>query len=258
MKNKILIFALMVILIVLALFYRFKNENNGVQTAKYYNPETRITFTTEFIVRNGDTINDGKFFRYNAKGVKIVEGAFVNGEVTGKLTNYFDNGSIKNSFYHKNNKTTLEDTYYNPNGTIKEYEMYDLSGKRAFIIYFDENAVKKHYGYPLMEIYQYRFSHKEQFNVKTVQYLKVGDTFIHEYLVANIPNAKRILIIENLSVDNSKVKRIMIKKPPAGIEVKEVLIKKGINTIRGIVQYRFKNQKSPTINDTILFDINVN
>jgi hypothetical protein len=255
-KDIFVILILIVATIVVAIIYLFNKDK--VLTAKYYNPKTHTTFTTEFVVRNGDTINHGKFFRFNAKGVKIAEGVFVNGEIKGKFIHYFDNGKIKNSFFHLNNTITLEDIYYNPNGTVKEYDMYDMSGKLAFIIYFDEKGVTRYDGYPLMEIYQYKFSHKEQNNIKKDQNLKVGDTLKYEYLLANIPNAKRSFKIENLAIDNNKVKRTIIRKPPTILEVKEVLTRKGITTIRAIVQYKFKDKVTPVFNDTISFEVTVN
>ncbi|MDA6072186.1 hypothetical protein NJT12_21390 [Flavobacterium sp. AC] len=61
--------------------------------------------------------------------------------------------------------------------------------------------------------------------------MKVGDTVKYHYLVANVPYAKRNFKIENTDADNTKVKRTLKKTSQIGIDVKEVLIKSGINTI---------------------------
>ena len=60
-----------------------------------------------------------------------------------------------------------------------------------------------------------------------------------------------------MSIDNAKVKRITKKIEPRQIDVKEVLTKKGKNTIRSIVKYEFNDNLTPIINDTISFDVEV-
>jgi hypothetical protein len=77
-------------------------------------------------------------------------------------------------------------------------------------------------------------------------------------VLANIPSAKRSFKIENVGIDNSKIKRIMKQVPATEIDVEEVLTKKGINTIRAIVQYKFDDKVTPVLTDTISFDVNVN
>ncbi|QYS92429.1 hypothetical protein JJC04_08320 [Flavobacterium covae] len=105
--------------------------------------------------------------------------------------------------------------------------MYDDFGKSFFIIYYNEKGnVTKYKGYPQLETYQYKFSHPEQFKIKEQQYLKVGDKLKYSYLIANIPNAKRSFKIENISVDNSKVKRTLKHIEPCQWDVEEILTKK--------------------------------
>ena len=81
---------------------------------------------------------------------------------------------------------------------------------------------------------------------------------MHQYIVANIPNAKRSFNIENISIDKAKVKRTITQKPPTTIEVKEILIKKGKNPIRAVVKYEFKDKIIPAIKDTVSFNVEVN
>lgn len=87
--------------------------------------------------------------------------------------------------------------------------------------------------------------------------LKVGDTLKYGYIIANIPNTKRSFKIENLGIDNSKVKRTQKHILPAEIDVEEVLTKKGKNTIRSIARYEFKDNITPVYNDTLIFHVNV-
>ncbi|WP_300566550.1 hypothetical protein, partial [Flavobacterium sp.] len=199
----------------------------------------------------------GKFVNYNEKGIKIAEGQFVDGHIKGKCFYYYDNGKTE-TIQFKNGKITKESTYYNSNGLIESYIMYDDFGKSAFIISFDEKGVRKYDGYPQLEVYQYRFSHKKQYNIKDDQHLKVGDILKYSYIVANIPNAKRSFKIENISINDSEVKRTLKHILPAQIDVEEVLTKKGKNTIRSIVQYKFNDKITPVFTDTISFDVNVN
>ena len=135
--------------------------------------------------------------------------------------------------------------------------MCDDLGKTAFVIYFDQKGVTKYDGYFQIETYQYKYANKSKFINKEVQNLKVGDTLKYSYIVANIPNAKCGFTLENVSIDNAKVKRITKKIEPCQIDVKEVLTKKGKNTIRSIVKYEFNDNLTPIINDTISFDVEV-
>lgn len=129
----------------------------------------------------------------------------------------------------------------------------------AFIVHFDKKGnVLNFEGYPLMETYQYRIANKKRFKTKIEQYLKVGDTLQQQYIIANIPNTKRSFKIENLNADEVKTKRTFKKTSQTGIEVKELLIKKGINTIRAVVKYEFNDKEKTVINDTISFKVNVN
>ncbi|WP_264538523.1 hypothetical protein [Flavobacterium sp. N1736] len=255
-RYRIIILLPIIALTWLVVFFAFKNEKT--YSLKEYYPDTKQTDVSEYVIRNGDTIVHGKFVRYNEKGNKIAEGNFVNGEPNGKSVYYFNNGKIESIFYRKNSKITEENIDNFPSGKIMRYTSYGDSGLSAFIIRFDEGGnVENYKGYPIMEIYQYKITNK-RFKVNINQYLKVGDTLKHQYIIANIPNTKRTVKIENLDVDNTKVKRTFKKTTQVGIEVKEVLIKKGINKIRAIVKYEFHDKEKTVINDTISFEVNVN
>ncbi|KQB38375.1 hypothetical protein [Flavobacterium aquidurense] len=252
----ILLLAIIVISWVLVCFY-FKNEK--VYTLKEYDPNTKQIDISEYVIRSGDTIFEGKFTQYNKKGNKIAEGNFVNGHIKGKSIYYFDNGIIESIHYRKNSTITEESIYNYPNGMVKKYLMYDDFGILDFLIRYDElGNVKSYEGLPLIEIYQYKIANPEEFKRKIEQYLKIGDTLKQQYLVANIPNAKRSIKIENLDIDNTKAKRTFKKTSQTGIEIKELLIKKGINTIRAVVRYEFNDKDKTVINDTISFKVDVN
>jgi hypothetical protein len=239
--------AFVVLVGLIILFFYFKDEK--VYTSKYYNSKTKTTEISEYVIRNGKTIFQGKFTKKNDKGIKIAEGQFKNDEPNGVFSYYYDDGKIESVYYRKNSKVNLECTYYNPNGLLDKYIMCDDFGKTSFIISFDEKGPKQYNGFFLLEIYQYKFAHKKQYNMKTEQVLKVGDVLKYHYLLANIPNAKRSFKIENISIDNTKVKRTITKKAPTSIIVEEVLTKKGLNRIKAITQYKFNDKVTPAIND---------
>ncbi|AMO21128.1 toxin-antitoxin system YwqK family antitoxin [Flavobacterium columnare] len=247
---------LIIVLLGLISFY-FYSKNESVYILKEYSPNGKLIGTNEYVLRNGDTIMHGQFVNYNENGIKISEGQFVNNEPNGLCTYYDENGIKEVVHYRKNSNITLESTFYNPKGFIEKYVVYDDLGKSSFIIGFDEKGVTKYNGYFQIETYQYKFSHPEQFKIKEQQYLKVGDKLKYSYLIANIPNAKRSFKIENISVDNSKVKRTLKHIEPCQWDVEEILTKKGKNTIRSIVKYEFKDKVTPVFIDTLSFDIEV-
>jgi len=237
----------------------FCNKKEKTFFLKSYNSDKKVTDISQYVIRNGDTILEGQFTQYNQKGNKIVEGNFLNGHINGKSIYYFDSGIIESVHYRKNSKITEESVFNYSNGEVRKYLMYDDFGILDFLIRFDElGNVKSYEGLPVIEIYQYKIANKEQFKTKINQYLKIGDTLKYQYLIANIPNAKRTFKIENLDVDNSKAKRILTQIPPVGIDVKEILTKKGINRIRAIVKYEFNDKEKTVIKDTISFEVNVN
>jgi antitoxin component YwqK of YwqJK toxin-antitoxin module len=254
-KNKLIIVIIVLVVFALLLLYD-KNEKECI--LNQYDSNGKLTSTSEYIIKDGDTILHGKFINYNKNGVKIAEGNFVNGHVKGKWLYYYNNGELESICYRKGSKITEEITEFHPNGKVKRYIMFDPFGLEAFIVRFDEQEIMKSYeGYSIMEIYQYPIANKERFNIKEEQYLKVGDTLKYTYLVANIPNTKRSFAIENVGIDNAKVKRILKNVPPAKIDVKEVLTKKGKNTIRNIVRYEFNDNVTPVFTDTLSFDVEV-
>ncbi|WP_337968754.1 hypothetical protein [uncultured Flavobacterium sp.] len=237
------------------LFLYFKNEK--IYTSKEYDSAGKLIGTNEYVIRNGKTIMHGKFVNYNEKGIKISEGQFVDDEPNGKCLYYYDNGKIETIQFKKNSKITLESINYNQKGLIDKYIMCDDFGKSVFTIYFDEKGVTKYDGNFQIETYQYKYAHKNQFNILNDQHLKVGDVLKYSYLIANIPNAKRSFKIDNLSVDNSKVNRTFKHVKPCELDVEEKIVKKGLNTIRSIVRYEFNDNVTPVFTDTISFNIHI-
>ncbi|KQB38374.1 toxin-antitoxin system YwqK family antitoxin [Flavobacterium aquidurense] len=257
-KNKILTIIFFSILLGIVVLYFWSSTEKKYVLREYY-PNRKQASEYEYVIKDVDTILHGKFIRYNKEGNKIAEGNFVNGEPTGKSIYYFDNGTIESIFYRKNSKIIQEITENYPSGKIMQYTLYDYLGLSAFIAGFDKQGnIDNYEGYPIMETYQYRIANKKRFKTKIEQYLKVGDTLKQQYLVANIPNTKRSLKIENLDIDNTKAKRTFKKTSQTGIEVKEILIKKGINKIRAVVKYEFNDKNKTVINDTISFKVKVN
>lgn len=258
MKNrkKVIVLILLVLIIGFIILYFFLNEEKVYVLTKY-DPKTKGTTSIEYVIKNGDTIFQGKYIYFNEQGNKISEGNFVNGHIKGKTINYYDNGKIESIVFHKNQEIMEEGSYYYANGMIESYIMYDDFGKSSFIISYDEKGPKKYDGHALLEIYQYKFNHKNEYNISTDQILKVGDTLKYKYLLANIPNTKRAFKIENVGIDNKKVNRFITRKAPVEVDVKEVLTKKGINTIRAVAHYKFNDSNVPSIIDTISFRVEV-
>lgn len=256
MKTKYKAIIIILILGLTAICYYFKYDK--VNTLKEYSPSGQLIGTNEYVIRNSDTILHGKFVNYNERGIKISEGQFVDNEPNGLCSYYYDNGKIKSVHFRKNSKINLESTFYNPKGFIEKYVVYDYFGNYFFTIYFDEKGATNYDGHFQIETYQYKYANKAKFNITKDQYLKVGDKLKYSYIVANIPNTKRSFKIENLSIDNSKVKRTQKNILPAQIDVEEVLTKKGKNTIRSIVRYEFNDKVTPVFTDTLSFDVNVN
>lgn len=255
-KKKTIIYFLLLTFVFVILIVFLNRERTG--TMENINSQTGIKETYQYVVKNGDTILNGKFTEHNKYGIKIAEGSYTNNEIIGEYSHYYDDGTIETEQFKENSKKTIEGVWYNPKGQIETYTMFDEYGKPCFLIKHMDKKVVLYKGYPLLEIYQYKIRHKERFNIKTEQILKIGDILKYQYLLANIPNTTRSFKIENLSIDNKKVKRIIEKVSPVKFNVEEVLTKKGINTIRASVRYYFNDKITPPIRDTVTFNVEVN
>ena len=254
MKKTYIIITVFILLILTILFLYTKGEK--VYISEERSAAGTLIGTNEYVIRDGNSIMHGKFVNYNQKGVKIAEGQFLDGHINGLCSYYYDNGKIETTQFKKGN-ITLESTNYNQYGVIDKYIMCDDFGRWTFTINFDEKGVREYDGNPLLEIYQYKIAKAEQSNLKTKQILNIGDTLKYKYLLANIPNTNRTFKIENLGVDDTTAKRIITNTPPTAVDVKEILVKKGVNTIRATVKYEFKDKITPDLNHTIAFYVNV-
>lgn len=249
------ILALTILLGLIIFFFYFKNEK--VRVLEEYSSSGKLIGTNEYVIKYGDTILQGKFVQYNEKGIKIAEGQFLENEPNGKCSYYYDDGKIESISYRKNSKVDLECTYYNQNGSARKYVMCNDGGEPKFIIEFDEKIVKRYTGYVTYPLKQFKLRNNEAIEITLKDTLNVGDVIKYEYLLANIPNAKRTFKIETEGVDNSKVKRTITKKAPTRVIVEEVLTKKGLNRIKAITQYTFEDKVTPVKNDTVSFDVEV-
>ncbi|NHM06554.1 hypothetical protein G4D82_04920 [Flavobacterium sp. CYK-4] len=257
-KSKIILGVFSIVLLLLAVCYFIQRKDETIHTIKRYDRSSNETYVMQYIIKDNDTIVHGTSVSYDKKGNKIVEGQFVNNKPFGKWVYYFNNGNIKAIHYRLNKKSNAESIWNYSNGKIERYVLYDEFEKPVFIIRYDEAGnVKSYEGLPLIEIYQFKIARKEKFKINIDQYLKVGDTLKYQYLLANLPNSKRNFKIERIGCSNLYIKRILTNNPPSIITVKEVVNKKGINTIRAVVQYKFSDIEKTVINDTISFDIEV-
>jgi len=257
MKNKykiILIVLSISFLGLIAIHYCLNIEK--IHTLKQYSSTGKLISTYEYVIRDGDTIMQGKFLIYNKKGNKFAEGQFLDGHINGKCIYYSDNGKIESTVFKKN-KIDLERTFYNPSGLIDKYVMYNDYGEAKFFIDFEKKTVKKYDGYVIYPINQYKIEKGKRYEIYTRDTLKVGDVIKYDYLLANIPYTKRTFKIETEGIDNSKVQRTIDKEVPTRIVVQEVLTKKGLNRIKAITQFVFDDKVTPVKNDTASFDVNV-
>lgn len=258
-KQAIIIIFLGFIVFLLCILFYYKIQSDKVFILEEFSETGKLVGTNEYIIKNGDTIMQGKFVNYNEQGNKIAEGQFLNNDVYGKCIYYFDNKNIKSIYYRQNSKITLEAIWNYPDNKVQQYTMYANFGEPLFIIKYDKSGVIDSYkGTPQLEIYQHKVDIQNHKNEQIKNSLKVGDKLKYSYLIANIPNAKRSFKIENLNVDNSKVKRTLKHIEPCQWDVEEVLTKKGKNNIRSIVKYEFKDKVTPVFIDTLSFDVNVN
>ncbi len=256
-KFRIMLVVLSVIILG-SLVFLFYHTNEKVHFLRKYYPESKETFTFEYVIRNGDTILQGKAIIYNERGIKTVESNFVNNELKGERIHYYDNGKIESVEYIVDNKRKAEVLWNYPNGKIQKYAFFSNYKEPIFLISYDEKGPKTYEGSTIESIFHGKLSNKKQQFEEESKYFKVGDTLLHSYLIANIPDAKRSFKIENIGFENTKVKRSITPKEPTTIEVKEILTTKGKNTIKAIVKYEFKDNIMPTINDTLSFEIEVN
>ena len=85
-----------------------------------------------------------------------------------------------------------------------------------------------------------------EFNLK-LAFNKVDDKNINSYAV----------LYELIDSENKKINRKITDILPAVLKVEEVLTKKGVNTFRATVEYKFDDKYKTVINDTISFDVEV-
>ncbi|WP_375605342.1 toxin-antitoxin system YwqK family antitoxin [Flavobacterium davisii] len=254
-RNKLLLLAVILLILVITNIY-FYNKEDKIYILKEYSVKGKLIGTNEYIIRNGDTIFQGKFINYNERGIKISEGQFINNEPYGICKYYYDNGKIESVYFRENSKINLESFAYYPDGKIKQYRMYSDFGAPLHTTNFDKDGVTGSYnGRPHFEIHLHKIANHQYKQIKNS--FTLGETLKYSYIIANIPKTKRSIKIENISVDNSKVKRTLKHIEPCQWDVEEVLTKKGKNTIQSIVKYEFKDKVTPVFIDTLSFDIEV-
>lgn len=109
-KYKIVIsFLLLVIFAILIFVFFFKEVK--VYTSHEYNSKGQLIAINEYVIRNNDTILNGKFERYNDEGIKVAEGNFFDGHMYGYCLYYYDDGKIEEKHFRKNKDITLESIY---------------------------------------------------------------------------------------------------------------------------------------------------
>lgn len=236
-------------LVLISVFFSCKRDDK-VNILRDYFPDDRIESEYEYIIKGRDTILEGKFVSYYEKGGKKSEGNYVNNHLKGKFISYFENGNIQVKHYVLNSKVNLESIWNYPDGKIERYILADDYGSASFIVKFDKTgAVESSQGMPVFEFYHYKKENKKTLNV--------GDLLTYKYMVANIPNSKRKFTITLEDFDNKQIVRKMTNREPTIIEVEEVVVKKGHNTIKAKLEIEFNDKFKTMIKDSISFDFYV-
>ncbi|WP_177733813.1 toxin-antitoxin system YwqK family antitoxin [Flavobacterium inviolabile] len=207
----------------------------------------------EYRIENGDTIADGKYSYYDNQNRLRKTGTFVDNEIYGTTKFYYENGNVESIHFIKDNKDIGEVTWNYPDGKIRKYSFYDVLGNLNFIANYDkEGTMETCKGLILFEIYQFMLRKQK----KPKRY-KIGDTVKYQFMFPNIPNTERKFHFELLDYDNSKIKRDVTKIEPVTLDVEEQAVKKGKNTIRAYIQYKFKDKRETVLSDTLSFDYHV-
>lgn len=134
--------------------------------------------------------------------------------------------------------------------------MFDNFGKSVFIINYENNIVNKYEGYAIWPLSQYKLIKNRPKLIKG-DTLNVGDRIKYNFLVANIPYSKKTFKVETIGLKNFKIKRKIKNVDPNEVVIEEILSKRGLNRIKAIVQYQFRNKVTLVLNDTVSFDIYV-
>ncbi len=225
-------------------------DNQTRKTMKHYYPDNSGYVIAEYLLDNGDTIIDGKCTFYDNQNRIRKTGTYVDNEIYGTTKFYFENGNVESIHFVKNDKDIGEITWNYPNGKIRKYAFYDDFERPIFIAKYDKDGVLDDCeGLILFEIYQFKIRAQK----KPKRY-KIGDTVKYQFMFPNIPNTERKFHFELLDYDNSKIKRTVTKIEPVTLDVEEQAVKKGKNTIRAYIQYKFKDKRETVLSDTISFD----
>lgn len=215
-----------------------------------YLPSENIFTESTFILNEKDTILDGEVILYDLDSNKIGSGNYVKGKLQGIFTFYFLNKNIKEIRYYDDGIIVGDRIYNFENGKIRKYIFHDDKGEVAFIVRFTEKGNLESYeGHSLVNI--------EYSGKKELGDLKIGDTLSYDYLLAEVPLAKNYLTIKLLDFDNSKIYRNQNERSNFRIKMKEVIAKKGKNSIRAVLKHEFNDSLKNKILDSIRFDFTV-
>ncbi|QYS86000.1 hypothetical protein JJC03_13310 [Flavobacterium oreochromis] len=254
------------ILFILLLIFISCKKNKVIERI---NPENNEREIYNYIIKEGDTVLQGKSYTYNQDGALVLKCSYKNNKLDGNLYRFFDSGKLKEIqnlrngmndgiavSYFKNGKintlltysrdTLCGDGFYNyENGNLRKYMLYDSLGKVPFIIRLDSlGRIKSYEGKPVN-----CFLDSDK--------IKFGEKFKMDCMLANIPNTIRK--VEFIYSDFHKGK-IKIKKSGVNyLLLEETKYKKGKNLLYVIVTYKFnKKYYNQILKDTAFIDYYVN
>lgn len=232
------------------LFISCSNDSNQVKKVIWSDKSYGLF---DYYVDNGDTIYNGDVSIFDSNGKLKRKGKLVKNQFYGLYKDYYPNGRVESIRFRKNDEDFGEITWYRADGTIKRYSFYDDLGNLNFTAKFDkEEVLETCEGLILFEIYQFK---KKKQNEKMTY--KLGDRIKYQFMFPNIPNTERDFHFELLDYDNSKINRVVKKVEPVILDIEEPAVKKGKNTIRAYVKYKFKDKRKVVLTDTISFSFYV-
>lgn len=248
-KNKILLLFIVILSVLIAYFFYCKTNNSGLLTK--YDPKDGLTYKYEFSLKGNDTILNGKVEIYRQNGIIYANGTYKKNKKNGLFTYYDEKGRIESKTFIIDNKKK-EYTWYFPNGKVQKYVYYWDSGEPSFLIKYDNTGPCSYEGSVL-----HRIKSKTEKNKIEIISKKSNQRYIHKYSIANIPYAKRKIMIENLT-NKLPNKRIIKFQKPTYCSIEEIDLKKGENIIRTTVYFTFNNTILPTIKNVEEFIVVVN
>jgi hypothetical protein len=241
------------VITVLALMFISCNDKIGLVKKIVFQDSIYSYGLYEYKIVNGDTVMSGNFSVFDKNGALRRKGKSVRSQFYGMYEDYYPNGKIESSRFRKSNKDIGEVTWFRTDGSLDTYNFYDDLGSVNFVAKYNKmNVLESCNGLILFEVYQFKLNKQDKKKV-----YEIGDKVKYQFMFPNIPNTERDFHFELLGYDNSKIERFVKKIEPVTLDVEEKAVKKGENTIRAYIKYKFKDERKTILADTVSFSFYV-